>query len=144
MAADFDTVLWGVIPYDHFLGHRGFFHSPLFLVALSALCAALVAWFARISARTAGLLAALWAIVAVSHPLLDAMTDGGLGVMLLFPFNEHRYFFPWQPMRVSPIGLAGFWFAAADVLGSEFPFCVAALLAGGLSYFWLRPRPDSR
>jgi inner membrane protein len=144
MAPDIDTVLWGVIPYEHFFGHRGFFHSPLFLVTLSAICAALVTWFWRVPARTAALLATLWAIVAVSHPLLDAMTDGGLGVMLLYPLNEDRYFFSWQPMRVSPIGLGAIWYTASVVLPSEFPFCFAALLFGGLSYLWLRPRPDPR
>jgi inner membrane protein len=40
---------------------------------------------------------------------LDAMTDGGLGIALLSPFDNHRYFFPWTPIVVSPIGLRGFF-----------------------------------
>jgi inner membrane protein len=54
----------------------------------------------------------LWAYVFVataSHGLLDAMTDGGLGVAFFSPFNNHRYFLPWRPIRVSPIGLGRFF-----------------------------------
>jgi inner membrane protein len=41
--------------------------------------------------------------------LLDAMTDGGLGVAFFAPFDNHRYFLPWTPIRVSPIGLGRFF-----------------------------------
>jgi hypothetical protein len=44
-------------------------------------------------------------LATASHGLLDAMTDGGLGVAFFSPFDKHRYFFPWTPIRVSPIGL---------------------------------------
>jgi len=40
---------------------------------------------------------------------LDAMTDGGLGVAFFAPFDNHRYFFPWRPIRVSPIGAGRFF-----------------------------------
>jgi membrane-bound metal-dependent hydrolase YbcI (DUF457 family) len=43
-------------------------------------------------------------VCALSHPLLDALTNGGRGVALLSPFSNHRYFFPWRPIEVSPIG----------------------------------------
>src|SRR5688572_10480141 len=39
-----------------------------------------------------------------SHGLLDAMTDGGRGIAFFSPFSNHRYFLPWRPIRVSPIG----------------------------------------
>jgi inner membrane protein len=42
--------------------------------------------------------------VAASHPLLDAVTDGGLGVALLWPFSNERFFAPWRPLPVAPIG----------------------------------------
>ena len=35
------------------------------------------------------------------------MTDGGRGVALLAPFDATRYFLPWRPIRVSPIGVHG-------------------------------------
>jgi inner membrane protein len=44
-------------------------------------------------------------IAAASHGLLDAFTNGGLGIALLAPFNNARYFAPWRPIEVSPIGL---------------------------------------
>ena len=40
-----------------------------------------------------------------SHALLDTLTDGGLGAALLWPFNFTRYFAPWRPIPVAPIGL---------------------------------------
>jgi len=46
----------------------------------------------------------LSAIVAVSHGLLDTLTDGGLGIALLWPLSNHRYFAPWRPIPVAPIG----------------------------------------
>jgi inner membrane protein len=49
--------------------------------------------------------AALVAAVVGSHGLLDALTDGGLGAALFWPFDESRHFAPWTPIPVSPIGL---------------------------------------
>jgi inner membrane protein len=60
---------------------------------------------------------------------LDAMTDGGLGIALLSPFDNHRYFFPWTPIVVSPIGLRGFfsnW--GLRVMISEITYVWAPLL----------------
>jgi hypothetical protein len=47
-------------------------------------------------------------VVLVSHGLLDTLTDGGLGCALLWPFDLTRYFAPWRPIPVAPIGLAYF------------------------------------
>ncbi len=41
--------------------------------------------------------------------MLDALTNGGLGVAFCAPFSATRYFFPWQPVEVSPIGIAPFF-----------------------------------
>jgi inner membrane protein len=46
----------------------------------------------------------LCAVVAISHGLLDTLTDGGLGIALLWPFSDARYFAPWRPIPVAPIG----------------------------------------
>lgn len=48
------------------------------------------------------------AVVVASHPLLDILTDGGLGCALFWPFDGTRYFAPWRPIPVAPIGLAFF------------------------------------
>lgn len=45
-------------------------------------------------------------IVTASHGLLDALTNGGLGVAFFAPFDNERYFFPWTPLEVSPIGVS--------------------------------------
>lgn len=52
-------------------------------------------------ART-GLLASL---VLASHALLDTLTDGGRGCALFWPFSDARYFAPYRPIPVAPIGL---------------------------------------
>jgi inner membrane protein len=46
--------------------------------------------------------------VITSHPLLDTLTNGGLGIALFWPFDHTRYFAPWRPIPVSPIGLGFF------------------------------------
>jgi inner membrane protein len=44
-------------------------------------------------------------LVTASHGFLDAFTDGGLGIAFLAPFDDTRYFFPWRPIEVAPLGL---------------------------------------
>ena len=86
------------VPYASEWGHRGAAHSLL----LAAIVGALIGLAAR-SWRIGGL-----AIVALaSHGLLDALTNGGLGVALFWPFDLTRHFFGWRPIPVAPIG-AGF------------------------------------
>jgi inner membrane protein len=131
VAPDFDTFIMqasGMILYDSFLGHRGFFHSPFFLLMLAATLALLAT--RRHCRRAAGWLAMMWAGCAITHPFLDALTDGGLGVMLLFPFSEARLFLPWRPIHVSPISIVRFFDNAGYILWSELPFCIAALVLG--------------
>ena len=43
------------------------------------------------------------------HSILDAMTSGGYGVAFFSPFDNSRYFFPWRPIKVSPLGIANFF-----------------------------------
>jgi inner membrane protein len=101
--ADVVTFAFG-IPYAHPFGHRGASHSVVF----AALVGALIGLVARLRAHGRPLrLAALSAAVVVSHPLLDAMTTGGLGVAWAWPWSAERAFLPWRPIPVSPIG-AGF------------------------------------
>ena len=130
VAPDLDTFAMRAlrIPYSSFFGHRGFFHSPFFLILFSAMLAALVA--RRHSWRAAGWITVMWAGCAITHPLLDTLTDGGSGVMLLFPFSEERMFFPWRPIHVSPLDISRFFDRAGYILGSEWPFCLAAIAIG--------------
>ena len=83
------------IPYAAPFGHRGASHSLAF-----AILSALVAWLLTRSWRST---LAMFATV-LSHPLLDMLTDGGLGVAFFWPFTAERFFFPWTPLPVAPIG----------------------------------------
>lgn len=72
-----------------------------------------------------------------SHPLLDALTNGGLGVALFWPWSDARLFAPWRPIAVSPIGAGFFGSRGLAVLGSELrwvwlPTLGAALLIAAI------------
>ena len=127
---DFDSITMRAfgIPYRSLFGHRGFFHSPFFLILFSALAATLVT--RRFGRAIILRLALIWACAAITHPLLDMLTDGGAGVMLLFPFSEARLFFPWRPIHASPLDISLFFDMAGYILRSELPFCIAATVIG--------------
>ncbi len=127
---DFDAITMRAfgIPYGSLFGHRGFLHSPFFLILFSALAATLVA--RRFGRAVILRLALLWACAAITHPLLDMLTDGGAGVMLLFPFSEARLFFPWRPIHASTLDLSRFFGMAGYILRSELPFCITATVIG--------------
>jgi len=136
MAPDVDVVgfLFG-IQYGDMLGHRGLSHSLLFAAALATL--------ALIRLRFAEPKANHWQtwlflfLAAASHGLLDALTDGGYGVAFFAPFDGTRYFFPFTPIAVSPIGAGFFSARGAAVIMNEMlwvwlpsiGFFFAALLA---------------
>ncbi|HLL77166.1 MAG TPA: metal-dependent hydrolase [Pyrinomonadaceae bacterium] len=108
------------IRYGDLLGHRGLSHSLAFAAALGVLVASLFFRDARVLSRRWWSLAAYFAAVTASHGLLDALTDGGLGVAFFAPFDDGRYFFPWRPIEVSPIGAGFFSRRGLAVLASEF------------------------
>jgi inner membrane protein len=93
------------IPYGNMFGHRGFFHSLCFAF-LSAIVGALA--FRRLGVRSVNAFVFLFLSMA-SHGLLDAATNGGLGIALFSPFSNHRYFFPWHPIAVAPLSAARFF-----------------------------------
>ena len=92
------------VRYEDEWGHRGATHSVAFSLAVAAAIAVTAPWIGRRRLRT-GVLAA---IVLASHPLLDTLTDGGLGCALFWPFDLTRYFASWRPIPAAPIGLAFF------------------------------------
>ena len=99
-------------------GHRGATHSFAFSVGV-ALLVSLLARTMNLSAWRAGLVAV---IVVASHAVLDTLTDGGLGCALLWPFDNHGYFAPWNPISVAPIGHAFFSGAGLSVALTELLF----------------------
>jgi inner membrane protein len=95
------------VPYESMLGHRGLSHSIVFALAFAAIVVALT------SRRGAAGMSApvFWgylALATLSHGVLDAMTSGGRGVAFLAPLSGERIFFPWRPIRVSPMSIRGF------------------------------------
>jgi inner membrane protein len=92
------------IRYGAAFGHRGATHSFVFCFGLAALLAAAAIPFGAKFWR----LIVYLSVVLVSHPLLDTLTDGGLGCALYWPFELRRHFAPWRPIPVAPIGAAFF------------------------------------
>ena len=97
------------IPYDHFLGHRGFFHSPFFGLLMSIFLVGIFFRDMEIFSRQWFFYFIFFFLLSASHSILDAFTNGGFGIALLSPFDNTRYFFPWTPIMVSPIGIDAFF-----------------------------------
>jgi inner membrane protein len=108
------------IHYGDFLGHRGFTHSLVFAFLMNlAIMLLLFKDREKFSWSWLGLGLFFFALFS-SHGIIDALTDGGRGVAFFAPFDNTRYFFPWRPLLVSPIGLSGFFSAwGLEVLWSE-------------------------
>jgi inner membrane protein len=101
------------IEYADELGHRGASHALLMAAVISGMMTALF--------RPAN-----WKLIfgflffsMASHGILDAFTNGGLGPALFWPFDSGRYFSPFTPIRVSPIGMGFFSMRGLGVLFSE-------------------------
>ncbi|HEV8694971.1 MAG TPA: metal-dependent hydrolase [Lysobacter sp.] len=116
MLPDFDVIAFKLgIAYADTFGHRGASHSLLF-----AACVGFSGVFACRALRSPVWLTFVWLFACTaSHPLLDAFTDGGLGVALLWPWHDARLFAPWRPIEVSPIGASFFSARGLAVLWSE-------------------------
>jgi inner membrane protein len=122
------------IPYEHEFGHRGVSHSFAFagLVALLGACARRILQTSFMRAFF------LLFVTTASHGILDAFTDGGLGVALFWPWSEHRLFSPFRPIRVSPIGISHFLLDAPSILLSEILWVWIPCLLGGTALAALR------
>jgi inner membrane protein len=122
------------IPYAASLGHRGFSHSVAFAFLLASLGAGLFRWLGSTPLWRFGFLL----VSTASHGLLDAFTNGGLGVALFWPWSQQRFFAPFRPIQVSPIGITRFFSPhGLAVLGSELlwvwlPAMAVALVAASL------------
>ncbi len=101
------------IEYADQFGHRGASHAILVAAATAAFITAIMR-----PARTKLVFAFLFISMA-SHGVLDAFTNGGLGPALLWPISDVRYFAPFTPVRVSPIGMGFFSMRGAGVMLSE-------------------------
>lgn len=125
MLPDADVIGFHVgVRYGDFWGHRGFTHSLLFAAILATLL--VFSAFRKVAWRERRLLWFYFFLAIASHGLLDAMTDGGLGVAFFSPFDTARYFFGWRPILVSPVGITRF-----------FSLRGVAVLRGEIVWIWL-------
>lgn len=117
---DFDSIGFALgIRYGDLLGHRGLSHSLLFAACLGWAIVALAFRAPEWKARRMRLWLFFF-LAAASHGLLDALTNGGLGVAFFSPFDPTRYFLPYRPIQVSPINISRFFEGAGlRVMASE-------------------------
>ncbi len=144
MLPDADVLAFALhIPYADAFGHRGASHSVLFAAALGLLATALAPRLraSRVQA------AAFVFLCALSHPLLDALTSGGLGVALWWPWSEQRLFAPWRPIRVSPFANTFFSARGMQTVLSELRWVWLPLFCGVLGWKLIQhrtpPKPTS-
>ena len=108
------------IAYEDMFGHRGFTHSLFFAALVGALASWQLSHPSHPLHPSHRLAHFLWfTAVTASHGVLDAMTNGGRGIAFFAPFSDDRYFFPWRPIQVSPIGVGFFSARGLRVLVSE-------------------------
>jgi inner membrane protein len=115
------------ISYASEFGHRGFTHSIIFAVFIGLIG---ILMHKQLKATKVWAFAMLF-LGAVSHPFLDAFTNGGLGVAAFWPVTDARYFWPVSPIEVSPIGAGFFSARGAAVLMSELVWVVMPLFVAG-------------
>ena len=123
------------------LSHRGITHSLPFALLIALLIVRLAFRKTPAFSKKWWALLGFFFMATASHGVLDALTDGGSGVAFFAPFDATRYFFPWRPIEVSPIGMRFFSERGLEVLESEFLWVwipAAALVALAWLYRRLR------
>jgi inner membrane protein len=119
MIPDADVVAYSFdVTRGSMFAHRGFTHSICFAILFGSIVAFLADRFLKTGISFPKLVV-FFALATFSHPLLDMLTSGGSGVALLAPFSNERFFFPWRPIEVSPIGLGFFSARGWTVIASE-------------------------
>ena len=142
MLPDADVLAFALhVPYADALGHRGASHSLLFATLLAALATAFAS-----TLRASRLQAATFVFIcALSHPLLDALTSGGLGVALWWPWSDQRLFAPWRPIRVSPFANNFFSARGLQTVLSELRWVWLPLLVAVIGWRSIQHRtPEAR
>jgi inner membrane protein len=96
------------VPYGHVFGHRGFFHSLCFAVAVTTVVVCVAFREERAGSKAWWGLMGYFFVLSASHGILDAFTAGGFGIALLSPFDNTRYRAWVTPFEAAPLDLAGF------------------------------------
>jgi len=138
MAPDLDVIGFRFgIRYGDLLGHRGLTHS----LAFAAVLASVVMFAGSSGVSKLNHRGAVWLylfLATASHGLLDAMTDGGLGVAFFSPFDTTRYFFSFTPIAVSPIGARFFSTRGLSVMLCELRWVWLPSIVFGAVAFTIR------
>lgn len=118
MIPDLDVIsFYFGISYTSVFGHRGFTHSILFALVFSFLIS--LFFEQKIFSKNFFFYLFVFFLVTISHAILDAFTNGGLGVCFYCPFDSKRFFFDFRPILVSPIGKKFFSERGVSVFLSE-------------------------
>jgi inner membrane protein len=132
---DLDVVTYALeIRANEPLGHRGLFHSLLASIVL----AAVATWFVGRGLDRRGpehrRVFFFLLFSAASHGVLDALTQGEVGVALFAPFSPVRVASPWKLLPACPVGLTeylgyfGLLTLANEVLYAAAPVALAVSL----------------
>ena len=145
VAPDFDVIGFRLgIAYGDPLGHRGLSHSLFAAAAVSGLMM-VCCYRAGAGILSRGRVWLFFFLAMASHGILDAFTNGGLGIAFFAPFSNARYFFSIRPLEVSPLSITGFFTRdGLSILASELRWVWApsvALAASVFAYrYWRRSR----
>ena len=138
---DLDVIgLYIGIQYGDVWGHRGMTHSIVFAALLAGSLVGV--WYRGKPAAIMTGLFLYFFLCTASHGVLDAMTNGGLGVAFFSPFDTTRYFFPMRPVLVSPISVSEFFseygvrILASEAIWIWLPSCVAFLVLRIAQRLW--------
>lgn len=137
VAPDLDSIAFKIgIPYESPWGHRGFTHSILFAFLLSTVLIRFADFF-KCSRKSVFFVSF---VSLLSHGILDACTNGGLGVAFFWPVTDERYFLPWREIVVSPLSVRRFFTEwGMRVISSEILYIwLPCLLFGGIFYLGRR------
>ena len=133
---DLDSLTFRLgIPYGSAFGHRGFSHSIVIALVLSAMMLPLAR---ALKAKPSAVFLFL-AVSMLSHGVLDAFTNAGRGVAFFWPFSLERWFFGFRPIEASPISVRRFLSGRGlAVLRSELVWVWLPLLSAALFGYLLR------
>ncbi|MBI4548837.1 MAG: metal-dependent hydrolase [Ignavibacteriae bacterium] len=133
------------VEYGSFLGHRGITHSLPFALFVSL--TVVLSAFREIprGSKQWWSMVLYFFVVTASHPVLDAMTNGGLGIPFFLPFDDTRMFFPWRPIRSSPIGIRSFFtMRGVEVMSTEIIYVWIPVALVAFMVLWFRKITSSR
>lgn len=117
--------------------HRGALHSLAVALVAGLVAALLLGGLGRSRAR----FAVTAALVAASHGLLDTLTSGGRGAMLLWPASAERLLAPVAVVAAAPMGLRLATLRGLEVLWREAVLFSVLLAYAAWPRRWWPARP---